>query len=102
MEKKEEESHAGMNASKHGVTCGCAIRFCLEGSWCFDRGGAGACAGFVCQVDDGNNRVSSSFVAHRIRAKLEIVGVVPFIRCMTLCLPHGIMHDLLYPHVLKD
>ena len=24
--------------SKHGVTCGCAIRFCLGGSWFFHRG----------------------------------------------------------------
>jgi len=68
----------------------------------FPGGGAGACEGFVCEVNDKNNRVSSSFVAHRIRAKVEIVGVVSRIRCMTLRLPHGFMHDFLYPHVLED
>ena len=46
--------------------------------------------------------VFSSFVVHQIRAKVEIVGGVSRIRCMTLRLPHGFMHDLLYPHVLED
>ena len=31
---------------------------------------------FVCEVDDENNGVSLGYVAHQIRAKVEIVGVV--------------------------
>ena len=51
----------------------------------FPRGGARACACFVCEVDDENNRVSSGYVAQQIRAKVEIVGVISPIRFMHPC-----------------
>ena len=55
---------------------------------------AGACADFVCEVDDENNGISPGFMAHRFRAKVEIVGVASHIWCKTFHLPHDSLNFL--------